>query len=72
MANDRDDVTRPGDQPRMAPGEDNGFRPEPDDDLPEIEPQFDLRRGLRVLIIVGLIVMVISVICIGLDSRYSP
>ncbi len=56
----------------MAPGEDNGFRPEPDDDLPEIEPQFDLRRGLRVLIIVGLIVMVISVICIGLDSRYSP
>lgn len=45
-------------------------QPEPGDDLTELEPRFDLGRGLRVLIIVGLIVMIISVICIGLDSRY--
>lgn len=45
-------------------------QPETGDDLAELEPRFDLSRGLRVLIIVGLIVMIISVICIGLDSRY--
>jgi hypothetical protein len=34
------------------------------------EPPFDLRRGLKILIIVGTIVTIISVICLSLDSRY--
>lgn len=58
MSDDRDDAAPP---PQAETG----------DDFVELEPRFDLRRGLRVLIIVGLIVMIISVICIGLDSRYQ-
>ncbi len=58
MSDDRDDAASPP-------------QPETGDDLEELEPRFDLRRGLRVLLIVGLIVMIISVICIGLDSRYG-
>jgi hypothetical protein len=57
MSDDRDDAAPPP-------------QPETGDDLAEREPRFDLRQGLRVLIIAGLIVMIISVICIGLDSRY--
>ena len=60
MRDDRDDTIPPA-----------SAQPEESDDLTELEPRFDLRRGLRVLIIVGLIVMIISVICIGLDSRYQ-
>jgi hypothetical protein len=36
-----------------------------------VEPSFDLRRGLKVLIIIGVVVMIISAICISLDSRYG-
>lgn len=46
----------------------------PGDDLdPEsyTEPAFNLRRGLRLLIVIGVIVTVISVICIAIDGRYS-
>ncbi|MER3436609.1 MAG: hypothetical protein C4346_02735 [Chloroflexota bacterium] len=60
MRDDRDDAIPP-----------ISAQPDEGEDLAELEPRFDLRRGLRVLIIVGLIVMIISVICIGLDSRYQ-
>lgn len=33
---------------------------------PPREPEFDLRRGLKILLIVGGIVIIISMICIGL------
>jgi|EndMetStandDraft_7_1072992.scaffolds.fasta_scaffold1455946_1 hypothetical protein len=42
----------------------------PPDEESYVEPRFDLRRGLKVLVIVGTIVIIISVICIALDSRY--
>ncbi|MEA2595744.1 MAG: hypothetical protein QOF01_2213 [Thermomicrobiales bacterium] len=38
---------------------------------PYVEPSFDLRRGLKILLIVGIAVMIVSVICIGLDGRYG-
>jgi hypothetical protein len=38
----------------------------PDQDLPPREPEFDIRRGLKILLIVGGIVVIISMICIGL------
>jgi hypothetical protein len=44
--------------------------PQPEDE-PYVEPTFDLRRGLKVLLIVGLVVMIISVVCIALDGRYG-
>jgi ABC-type uncharacterized transport system permease subunit len=43
-------------------------RPERD---PYAEPGFDLRRGLKILLIVGVAVAIISGICITLDGRYS-
>jgi hypothetical protein len=36
-----------------------------DQDLPPREPEFDIRRGLKILLIVGGIVVIISMICIG-------
>jgi hypothetical protein len=45
--------------------------PPPPEEEPYVEPAFDLRRGLRILLIVGLVVLVISVVCISLDSRYG-
>lgn len=44
--------------------------PQPDQE-PYVEPTFDLRRGLKILIIVGIVVIIISGICISLDGRYS-
>jgi hypothetical protein len=44
--------------------------PQPDDE-PYVEPPFDLRRGLKVLIVVGIFVMIVSGICIALDGRYG-
>jgi hypothetical protein len=38
---------------------------------PDVEPSFDLRRGLKILIVVGIIVMIVSGICIALDGRYG-
>lgn len=35
------------------------------DGIPPREPEFDLRRGLKILLIVGGIVIIISMICIG-------
>lgn len=44
--------------------------PQPDQE-PDAEPTFDLRRGLKILIIVGIVVMILSGICIALDGRYG-
>ena len=41
------------------------------EDEPYVEPSFDLRRGIKVLLIIGIAVMIVSVICIALDGRYG-
>jgi hypothetical protein len=46
-------------------------RPPPPEPEPYDEPSFDLRRGLKWLLIVGVTVAIISMICISLDSRYG-
>jgi hypothetical protein len=38
---------------------------------PYVEPGFDLRRGLKILLIVGIALVIISSICISLDGRYG-
>jgi len=43
--------------------------PQPEEE-PSVEPTFDLRHGLKVLIVVGIFVMIVSGICIALDGRY--
>ncbi|HEY7033689.1 MAG TPA: hypothetical protein VH482_20305 [Thermomicrobiales bacterium] len=45
-------------------------QPPPPEEEPYVEPLFDLRRGLIILIIVGIIVTIVSGICIALDGRY--
>jgi hypothetical protein len=34
-------------------------------EMPPEEPEFDIRRGLKLLLIIGAIVIIISMICIG-------
>jgi hypothetical protein len=46
-------------------------QPPPSDQDPYLEPGFDLRRGLKILLIVGIAVVIISGICISLDGRYG-
>jgi len=43
--------------------------PQPEE--PYDEPGFDLRRGLKILLIVGIVMVVITGVCISLDSRYG-
>jgi hypothetical protein len=45
--------------------------PPPPDQDPYAEPGFDIRRGLKILLIVGIAVVIISGICISLEGRYS-
>jgi hypothetical protein len=37
---------------------------------PETEPTFDIRKGLKILVIVFAVCTILSVICLSLDSRY--
>ena len=43
--------------------------PQPEE--PYFEPGFDLRRGLKILLIVGIAAVIITAICISLDGRYG-
>ncbi len=46
-------------------------RPPQPEQEPYVEPGFDLRRGLKILLIVGIAVVIISSVCISLDGRYG-
>jgi hypothetical protein len=35
------------------------------------EPAFNFRHGLKVLLIIGVIITIISAICIAIDGRYG-
>lgn len=59
------------------PDESPPHHPQPSPRSPDLdpdaysEPAFNLRHGLRILLIVGIIVTIISVFCIWLDGRYG-
>jgi hypothetical protein len=46
-------------------------RPPQTEQDPYLEPGFDLRRGLKILLIVGIAVAIVSSVCISLDGRYG-